>query len=307
MIRVDPHELECFLTLAEELHFGRTAQRLRLSPPRVSQLIRSLERRVGGTLVARTSRSVRLTPAGEQLRADLVPAWRGVHSALLRARQAASGTAATLTVGQQGTGANELTGEILREFGRLCPDWQVRLVELDFGNQLSALRTGAVDVALARLPVHEPDITVGAVVVREPRALAVWRDHPLATRDRVGLSEIAGEHIFDLPDTAPQYWRDFHAPPITPEGVPLPRRQVVSTPQEVLSLVGAGLGVSPMVECMRRYYARPDIAYVPVADMPHSEVAVIWLTGERRPQVLAFGAAVATVARAHHITDRPQP
>lgn len=305
MIRVDPHELECFLTLAQELHFGRTAQRLRLSASRVSQLIRSLERRVGGPLFVRTSRSVRLTAVGEQLRADLAPAWRGVRSALLRARQAGSATAATLTVGQQGTGANELTGEILREFGRLRPDWQVRLVELDFGNQLSALRTGAVDVALARLPVHEPDITVGAVVVREPRALAVWRDHPLATRDRVGLSEIGGEYIFDLPDTAPGYWRDFHAPPITPDGVPLPRRQVVSTPQQVLSLVGAGQGVSPMVECMRRYYARPDIAYVPIADMPYSEVAVIWLTGERRPQVLAFAAAVATVAREHGVTGRP--
>lgn len=221
MIRVDPHELECFLTLAEELHFGRTAQRLRLSPSRVSQLVRSLERRIGGPLFVRTSRRVRLTPVGEQLRADLVPAWRGVHSALLRARQAGSG-GSTLTVGQQGTGANELTGEILREFDRLCPGWQVRLVELDFSNQFSALRTGTVDVALARLPVHEPDLTVGAVVVREPRALAVWRDHPLATRDRVGLSEIAGEYIFDLPDTAPRYWRDFHAPPITPDGVPLP-------------------------------------------------------------------------------------
>lgn len=202
MIRVDPHELECFLTLAEELHFGRTAQRLRLSPSRVSQLVRSLERRIGGPLFVRTSRRVRLTPVGEQLRADLVPAWRGAHSALLRARQTGSG-GSTLTVGQQGTGANELTGEILREFDRLCPGWQVRLVELDFSNQFSALRTGTVDVALARLPVHEPDLTVGAVVVREPRALAVWRDHPLATRDRVGLSEIAGEYIFDLPDTAP--------------------------------------------------------------------------------------------------------
>lgn len=306
MIRVDPHELECFLTLAEELHFGRTAQRLRLSPSRVSQLVRSLERRIGGPLFVRTSRRVRLTPVGEQLRADLVPAWRGVHSALLRARQTGSG-GSTLTVGQQGTGANELTGEILREFDRLCPGWQVRLVELDFSNQFSALRTGTVDVALARLPVHEPDLTVGAVVVREPRALAVWRDHPLATRDRVGLSEIAGEYIFDLPDTAPRYWRDFHAPPITPDGVPLPRRQVVSTPQQVLSLVGAGQGVSPMVECMRRYYARPDIAYVPIADMPHSEVAVVWLTGDRRPQVSAFATAVATVARAHGVTGRPSP
>lgn len=307
MIRVDPHELECFLTLAQELHFGRTAQRLRISPSRVSQLIRSLERRVGGPLFVRTSRRVALTTVGEQLRADLVPAWRGVRSALLRAREAASGAPAVLTVGQQGTGANELTGEILREFARLRPDWRVRLVELDFGNQFTALRTGAVDVALARLPVHEPDITVGAVIVREPRALAVWRDHPLATRDRVGLAEIAGEYIFDLPETAPRYWRDFHAPPMTPDGVPLPRRQVVSTPQQVLSLVGAGQGVSPMVECMRRYYARPDIVYVPIADMPYSEVAVTWLTGERRPQVLAFAEAVATVARAFGIADRRRP
>lgn len=72
-------EIEVFLTLAEELHFGRAAERLRLSTGRVSQVVRQLERRLGGALFERTSRSVRITPVGLRLAEELAPLVAGDH------------------------------------------------------------------------------------------------------------------------------------------------------------------------------------------------------------------------------------
>jgi DNA-binding transcriptional LysR family regulator len=88
---MDTAEIEVFLVLAEELHFGRTAERLRLPQPQVSRLVARLERRAGGALFDRTSRRVQLTPLGGQLRAQLQPAFAQLTAALDGARSASRG------------------------------------------------------------------------------------------------------------------------------------------------------------------------------------------------------------------------
>src|SRR3954452_10127420 len=80
---VELREIRVFLTLCEELHFGRTAERLQVTPSRVSQVIRELETKLGGELVHRTSRSVVLTPRGERLRERVT----GPHAQLAKALQ----------------------------------------------------------------------------------------------------------------------------------------------------------------------------------------------------------------------------
>ena len=92
----DLREIRVFLVLAEELHFGRTGERLRLTPSRVSQMIRTLEARLGGSLFDRTSRRVRLTPLGERLRDQITPAYEQLERAFHETRNAATGIAGTL-------------------------------------------------------------------------------------------------------------------------------------------------------------------------------------------------------------------
>lgn len=99
---VEIRELECFLVLADELHFGRTGERLYLSQGRVSQLIRALEQRIGARLVERTSRRVRLTPLGEAFLSDLRPAYDTLRAAVDQARAAALGGRGPLRIGFQG-------------------------------------------------------------------------------------------------------------------------------------------------------------------------------------------------------------
>src|ERR671918_1834641 len=96
---VELRELRLFLTLAEELHFGRTAEALQLTPSRVSQSLRALEHKLGGQLVHRTSRRVQLTPFGERFLRDVRPALEQLDSVLERSHVAAQGLSGTLRLG----------------------------------------------------------------------------------------------------------------------------------------------------------------------------------------------------------------
>ena len=107
MPELEARELECFLVLGEELHFGRTAERLYLSQSRVSQLLRSLESRIGARLVERTSRRVRLTPLGASLRDELAPAYTALLDAVEAARARARGVDGVLRIGFVGSRLNE--------------------------------------------------------------------------------------------------------------------------------------------------------------------------------------------------------
>ncbi|MEU6443816.1 LysR family transcriptional regulator [Streptomyces sp. NPDC047046] len=185
-------DIEIFLTLAEELHFGRTASRLYVSQARVSQAIKAQERRIGGSLFERTSRSVRLTPLGERLAVDLRVGYEGIQRALAEATAVAGQVRGTLTVGVMGALGHEL-GSVAAAFTARHPDCRVEFREVHFSEPFTALRQGTVDTVLLWLPVREPDVTVGPVVLTEGRVLAVATQHPLAGRTDVELEDL-GDH-----------------------------------------------------------------------------------------------------------------
>ncbi|WP_308203973.1 LysR family transcriptional regulator [Goodfellowiella coeruleoviolacea] len=296
---LERHELEAFLVLAEELHFGRTAERLRLSQARVSQTISRLERRIGAPLFERTSRRVALTPLGVQLRDDLEPLHREMGEAVARAVAAARGVAGVLRVGFLGAGAGELTSAVLDAFRTANPGCEIQMRETHFADPLGPLRAGEVDVLVTRLPVREPDLTVGPVVLSEPRVLAVPARHRFARRQQVSLEDLARETVFGVTGPAPDYWWDFHVPRFTPSGRPVRRGQDVATFQELLALVAAGQGVSPVAASVERYYARPDIAFVPFDDAPATDVAVVWRTAGATARVRAFAQAAGEAVAAN--------
>ncbi|GLI03579.1 LysR family transcriptional regulator [Phytohabitans aurantiacus] len=109
---MEMRDIEIFLTLAEELHFGRTAARLRVSQSRVSQAIKKQERRIGGALFDRTSRTAKLTPLGEQFHKNLAAGYQQILTAIETATHTARGTTGRLTLGVFGPQASELTAVI---------------------------------------------------------------------------------------------------------------------------------------------------------------------------------------------------
>ncbi|WP_167538512.1 LysR family transcriptional regulator [Streptomyces albofaciens] len=292
---MDFREIECFLNLAEELHFGRTAQRMMVSQARVSQLTRSLERRVGGPLFERTTRAVRLTALGASLRERIAPAFQEMHDAIGEARARARRVDGGLRVGF--LCATMVVPEVVRQFRARYPDCAAELREVHIADPLGPLRREEVDVLSHWLPVREDDLQVGPTMSTEPRTLAVPLGHPLAARESISVEQLAGEQVFSAAGNAPRYWWDAQSPPRTPSGKPIHRGHPVATVHEVLSLVAAGQGLAPMVQSTADFYARPDVAFVPIHDLPPADVALVRRKSDRRPAVEAFLAMAAQYVR----------
>lgn len=160
MNQVHVQEIECLLVLADELHFGRTATRLGCSQSRVSQLVASLERRVGVRLVDRTSRRVSLSPFGAQFVDEVRPAYETLSTVITRARErAGSGTLQRLRVGFHGSVYEEVT-EAFRRL-RAHHDVTMALSEIPLGSPFSAVLDGQVDAVVVELPATDPALTCG--------------------------------------------------------------------------------------------------------------------------------------------------
>ncbi|MER7757078.1 LysR family transcriptional regulator [Kitasatospora sp. NPDC097643] len=300
------HEIETFLALTEELHFGRTAERLHVSTARVSQTVRKLERRVGAQLFTRTSRRVEPTELGRQLAEELRPAWRAVGAAVQRAAEAARGRTGVLRVAFAGPAAGQLLIGIAELFREGLPEWEVALREASFVEQLALLREGGVDLVLAEFALQDAELVMGPVLVSEPRMLAVAAGHPLAGGRSVGPEDLAGVPLVQLPAQLPESFRADRTPARTPGGRPIPAGPVGGTLNEILTLVGAGLGVFPVGAQARRYHARPDVAYLPMAGAPPVEWGLLWHRDRDTPAGRAFGrAACQLLGLAGGAADRP--
>ncbi|MBC9718983.1 LysR family transcriptional regulator [Streptomyces sp. TRM66268-LWL] len=292
---LERHELEAFLTLAEELHFGRTAERLHLSTARVSQTIAKLERRIGVRLFDRTSRSVQLTSVGRDLAEAVGPAWDRITEAVARAVAAGRGLTGTLTVAFTGPAAGQLVVGIAQTFREQHPDCEVRIREAQFTDVAPWLRAGEADLALTRHPFDLPDLVEGPVLVSEARMLAVPAGHPFARQDSPSLpaESLARVTLLQHPETLPPSLRDDLSPPRTPAGTPIPLGPTAATLNELLTLVGAGTGTALTGAHTRRYFTRPDVAYVPLDGMPPVRWGLVWRAGAESERVRAFAQAAS--------------
>ncbi|UCM89676.1 LysR family transcriptional regulator [Streptomyces marincola] len=290
-------DIEIFLTLTEELHFGRTAARLHVSQARVSQAIKQQERRIGGALFDRSSRrSVQLTPLGQILRDDLRPVYAGLLTSLERARLAAQGVTATLRISMLPFNLPDLYPH-WRAFRARHPQWQLQVRPASYIDPIARLRAGEMDVLVAWLPVEEPDLTVGPALFHDPRVLAVCADHELAERSTVSLETLA-----DFPHaTAPQmpdYWEDAYLPFHTPRGRPVERVNSVTAPDELINLVGTGEIVHPFPTHVTQYWAMTHIRWLAIPDMPALSYALVWQTERENDLIRALAEVVRGIGAA---------
>ncbi|MFD4258358.1 LysR family transcriptional regulator [Streptomyces sp. NPDC058534] len=285
-------ELECFLVLAEELHFGRTGERLYVSQGRVSQLIRALEQRIGARLVDRTSRRVRLTSLGEDFLSALRPAYAALRATVDDARASALGGSGPLRIGFQGVAGYGFM-DVVREFEDRFPGCETRITELPLSDPFGALHRDEVDTAVVLLPVREPALVLGPVFSRQPQYLAASHRHPFADRTVLDAEELAGAPLVGVAAPAPDYWREVQAPTRTPAGAPVPQGPAVGTLQEGLSLVAANRGVMLLCHPTTQYHHRRDVVYVPVTGLPESALGLVWHGDREYARVRAFADAVA--------------
>ncbi|MFG2886503.1 LysR substrate-binding domain-containing protein [Streptomyces sp. NPDC048297] len=268
-----------FVAVAEELHFGRAAERLHMAQSPLSQQIRLLERDLGVRLFDRTTRSVRLTPAG---RALLEPARHllAEASAVRRTVQAAHlGEVGRVTVGFAGASSYAALPVLTRAVTSELPGIELALVGQTYtGEALGRIAEGSLDLGFVALPVRRG---VSARLVRRERlVLALPDSHPLADRTEVAFAELEREPFVTFPVARGSAVREATVQACHDAGFAPRIVQEAPDSYNLLALVGAGVGVAVVVESARSIHLE-HVVFRRLAgdDVPVLPIALGWRTG----------------------------
>ncbi|MFJ8364224.1 LysR family transcriptional regulator [Streptomyces sp. NPDC093984] len=281
---LDLRKLRYFVAVAEELHFGRAAERLHIAQPALSRQIRSLEDDLGVEVFDRDRRGTLLTPAGKQLLEDAVPLLASAEALLRRAKAAARGTP-TLTVGFM---PGITITPAMAVFSTVRPDVNVRLLRTSWDDQVEVLLDGRADIGVVRLPIDQRGLQVRPLF-EEPRVVMLPVGHRLADRASVTVHDLASEHLLQDPDAVPE-WRDVA---LELRDRRRPEVPAIHQVEEKLELVASGAGICVLPLSTANFYIRPDVIPLPVEDIGPNEVALAWVVSRRSPLVHDFAEAAA--------------
>ncbi|GHE58683.1 LysR family transcriptional regulator [Streptomyces spiralis] len=281
---LDLRKLRYFVAVAEELHFGRAAERLHIAQPVLSRQIRSLEDDLGTEIFVRDRRGTLLTPAGEQLLEDAVPLLASAEALVRRVKTAALGTP-TLTIGfMPGITVTPATAV----FTTRHPDVNVRLLRTSWHDQVEVLLDGRADVGVVRLPIDQHGLEVRPLF-QEPRVVMLPAGHRLADKASVTVGDLAAEHLLQDPDAVPE-WRDVA---LELRGDRRPEVPPIHQVEEKLELVASGAGICVIPLSTAGFYTRPDVIALPVEGIGPNKVALAWVASRRSPLVRDFAEAAA--------------
>lgn len=257
--------LRYFVAVAEELHFGRAAQRVHIAQPPLSQQIRKLEDELGVELLQRNRRGVALTAAGEIFLEQSRLVLADVQRAVEIVQRAARGEIGQIEIGHAPPADLAVLPTLLSAFSRRHPDVRLTLRGLSGPALTAALREGKIRVAIVRLPLEAPDLRL-RTVSRERLVVALPKKHRLARSRELFLRQLAGEPFILFPrHLSPRYHDQIVALCSEQGGFTLRVAQESETIQTTLALVAAGLGVSLQAESIRNV-ARSGVVYRPLAE-----------------------------------------
>jgi DNA-binding transcriptional LysR family regulator len=283
---IEIRHLRYFIAVAEELHFGRAAQRLHLAQPPLSQQIRKLEDLLGHALFVRTSRAVKLTSAGEVLLERARNTLRKVAEDLDDVRSVGRGEVGSLKVGFIGSGMLTALPGTLGNYRRQFPKVDLQLREFSSAGAIRALQDGSVDVGFLRDGGEAEGLEVEPLL-SEPFIAAVPAKHPLAKRKTFSVALLRDEPFVLF---SPMFgMRAYEKTMSLCEQHGFRPRVVQEAPQwlTILRLVGAGLGVTIAPKCAEQI-ASGDVVCRRVRSAVKSDVELAYRAGEDRALVKTF-------------------
>ena len=287
--------LRYFVTVAEELHFGRAALRLSIVQPSLSQQIRQLEDELGFPLLYRTKRYVELTDAGKVFLVEARRVLAQVQEAKRTAQRAYRGEVGRLVVGYISSSTYDLLPVMLRIYRERFPDVEVALRELTTQEQLRALEEENIQVGLLRLPISAPLLNV-EVVRREPIVCVLPEQHPLATHERIEVSLLANEpFVLQASQRGGGYYAQLMNLCLAAGFIPNVIQEVTEM-HTIISLVAAGMGVS-LVPLSSQNIRSQGVVYRELEGTPTlTEMAVAWRRDAHSALVQNFLAVASETA-----------
>jgi DNA-binding transcriptional LysR family regulator len=281
-------QIRSFLSIAETLHFGRTAELIHLSQPALSLQIKALEEEVGVRLFERNRRKTTLTAAGLAFRDDAAAALSQLEQAMRSARLAANGKLGLLRIGFISTVGSEIVPNIVRQFRELNPEVEFSLRAIPTADQVQMLESGSLDIGFFRLPIGGHSALEVVTVHRERFVLVVPASHKLAKRKRVRLSEVAGQNFVLYERTYAPGFHDLIFGMLRDARIVPNISQTAAELSMLISLVDAHMGVAILPASAVQHSVASVIACDIVDKIPMSEIGMAVRKGTRAPVVDNF-------------------
>ena len=287
--------LKYFVAVAEELHFGRAAEKVQITQPVISDQIRRLEQELGVKLFFRTKRTVELTEPGKIFFKEAKQILERVEKAVDAVQKADRGELGSLMIGYTGPALYTLLPKIIRTFRDRYPQVELVLKEICTNEQVEALNSGNIEVGFLHPPVDGEFEFIS--IMTEKMVLALPEDHPLTTFTKVPISKLSNQSFILFPrhEGLSLYNRILlmcqqagFAPKIVQEVTPQPT---------MIGLVAAGIGVSLVSESLQNIN-RPGVVYRKLdVPTPELELVAAWKKEKVSPVLPKFLQVVTEITR----------
>jgi DNA-binding transcriptional LysR family regulator len=275
-----------FVGVAEELHFGRAAERLYISTPTLSQQIKQLEREIGTTLLVRHSRGVELTPAGQIFLARARETIQAAGLALKDTRRAAGLDEPVLRLGLLNGVPGWLPAALEQLAAERFPNSTVTLEAGTTTDQLRMLAAGEIDLGLVRTPLTLPPATISEHLAAEELGVLLAATHPLAANTELTLDDLAGFELIWIPRAAaPEFYDDA----LSRLGGALRLSDISMSQSQIRNAL---LVRRSAISLGSRRAATPDIVWRPLKGCPLvARYAAVWRTDSHNPVLQAMAVS----------------
>ncbi|MBY8857001.1 LysR family transcriptional regulator [Nocardia sp. CA2R105] len=265
----DLRKLRYFVAVAEQRHFGRAAERLYIAQPVLSRQIRAFEQELSCTLLERTTRSVALTPAGEQLYQEAQGLLAAVDAAVRRVHDIDRGVQRLVVAFSPGLHVSEA----IRAFTARHPDVETDLIPVRWWEPDTPLRDGRAQVGYLRRPFDDSGLRT-IPIGHESRVACMPATHPLAAHGELTRADLDGEHMLDATT-----------------------RRTASLEQK-FELIAAGHGIAIVPSSVAQAYSRADLVHRPLTDVPPVQTCLVAPADRREKPVREFLDIAAATLRA---------
>jgi DNA-binding transcriptional LysR family regulator len=286
--KLELRHLKYFKTVAEELHFGKAAARLKMAQPPLSQQIRQLEEELGVSLFHRTKRNVELTEEGQVFLENVYQIFNNLDEAIEKVRMVNRGEIGEIVIGFIASAAYDILPNIMKCYRKQYPAIKVVLKQLTSEEQLHSLHDGTIQIGIISEPTESESVNY-EIIRQEPMVLALPKEHPLASdTSPINLVDIANEpFILTGRDANPRHYdgviNSCYQAGFSPKIV-----QETKEMSSVISLVSSGIGVA-IVPTSIQILLNNVIVYREIENITfNTTTALAWESGNRSPLVKAF-------------------
>ena len=291
---MDMRHLRCFVAVAEELHFGRAAERLHLSQPPVSLAIKELEEELGVRLFERTSRRISITRAGEDALRDARAVLTAADTMRKRAQETAQGLMGTLSLGFISLPAYSFLPTTLRSFTEDYQRVRVSLQEGTTDQILHDVENGSLDVGLVFRTPDLPTALNSKLVQVEPLVIALPESHPMAGSSRIALEKLSQERFLGFERHQGPLMFDAIVATCMRHGFSpnlFPARQM----HTIVSLVSGGIGVALVPGSVQALHREGVVYRSMKGEKTLVETVAVWRRSDDSPLVKALLACLPKV------------